>query len=54
MLIPCLPAGGGLNKSNERSEVWIELLNFENKRRVENLISMGLQEIEESFARGEK
>jgi hypothetical protein len=54
VLFPCLPVGGGLNKSDERSEVWIERLNLENERRVENSIPVDFHEIKESFARGEK
>jgi hypothetical protein len=43
-----------LSKSDERSEVWIEGLNLENERRVENSIPVGFYEIKESFTRGEK
>jgi hypothetical protein len=46
--------GGGLNKNDERSEVWIERLDLVNERRPENSIPVGLHEIKESFARVEQ
>jgi hypothetical protein len=49
VLVPYLPVGGGLSKSDERSVVWIERWNLEN----EYLVPMGLPGIKESFARSE-
>jgi hypothetical protein len=43
-----------LNRGDESSEAWIERLNLENERRVENSIPVGLHEIKESFGMGEK
>jgi hypothetical protein len=54
VLFHCLPVGGGLSKTDERSEVWIERLNLENETRAENSIPVGRYEIKESFTRGEK
>jgi hypothetical protein len=54
VLFPCLPVGGGLSKSDEKSDVWIEPLNLENERRVDNSIPVGLYKIKGSFARDEK
>jgi hypothetical protein len=54
VLFPCHPVGGGLSKSDERSEVWIEQLILENKHRVENSMPVGFHAIKESFVRDEK
>jgi hypothetical protein len=54
VLFPWLPVGAGLNESDEKSEIWIERLNLEDERRVENPIPVGLHEIKESCARSEK